>query len=182
METEPDDEELVAATLRGDPRAFDELLERYQGKIYNLALRVTGNPEDAMDAAQAAFLKVYENLRRFDPSHRFFSWVYRIGLNQALDIVARRRRFADLGPEVEEPAAGPERVLFAHQVGEGIQAALLELKPTYRAAVILRHFHGLTYEEMSQVIGIPVKTVKSRLFTARRQLREMLTAKGLAPR
>jgi RNA polymerase sigma-70 factor (ECF subfamily) len=177
-----DDRELVAATLAGDQFAFDELVERYQGKIYNLALGVTGNSEDAMDATQGAFLKVYQNLSRFDPAHRLFSWIYRISLNEALNIVNRRRRFSPLDPELASGAAGPEERSCGRETGRAIRETLVELKPDLRVTVVLRHLHGLSYSEMSDVIGVPAKTVKSRLFAARRELRQKLLAKGLVHR
>jgi RNA polymerase sigma-70 factor (ECF subfamily) len=174
------DEELVAATLEGDQLAFDTLVERYQGKIYNLTLGVTGNSEDAMDATQGAFLKVYENLPRFDPRHRFFSWLYRIGLNEALNIVSRRRRFSPLNPETACESADPEETSSGWEIGREIRETLLELKPELRVLIILRHFHGLSYSQMSEVAEIPEKKVKSRLFTARRELRQRLSARGVA--
>ena len=173
------DDELVSATLEGQREAFDELVVRYEAKIFNLALRVTGNPDDAMDTAQAAFLKAYDNLGRFDPARSFFSWIYRIGLNQALNIVNQRRRYVGEGSEVAESAPGPEEECWGHETGREIQAALQTLSPDYRAVVILRHVHGLSYQEMSEVTGVPAKTVKSRLFSARKKLREMLISKGL---
>ncbi len=173
------DNELVQATLTGDSAAFDELIGRYEAKIFNMALRVTGNVEDAMDATQSAFLKAYGHLARFDPAHRFFSWIYRIGLNESLDILKLRKRTASLPVEVAEETAGPERECLGREAGRAIQAALLELTPEQRVPVVLRHLHGLSYREMSEVIGIPEKTVKSRLFAGRSQLREKLTKKGL---
>jgi RNA polymerase sigma-70 factor (ECF subfamily) len=180
---EREDEDLVAAAVSGDSRAFEELVDRYQTRIYNLALRVTGNTEDAMDATQEAFLKVFENLARFDPRHRFFSWIYRIGLNASLDRVQGRSRWADREEwEVAESGPGPERQIFAREVAQALQATLLELPAEQRTTVILRHFHGLSYDEMAEVIGIPAKTVKSRLYAARQQLRRSLAKRGLGSR
>ena len=173
------DNELVEATLAGDRGAFDELVERYQIKIFNLALRVTGNREDALDVSQAAFLKAYDNLGQFKSAHRFFSWLYRIGMNEALDVVGRRRKYTDLDPETPTPAAGPEAECWGNQAGRRLQAALLELKPAYRAVIVLRHFHGLSYKEIGQVVETPERTVKSRLFTARRELRQKLSRGGV---
>ncbi len=174
-----DDRRLVEATLAGDRTAFDQLVGRYQIKIYNLALRITGNRDDALDVSQAAFLKAYDNLGRFDPAYRFFSWLYRIAMNEALDLVARRRRFTDLDPELVNPAAGPEAECWSHEAGRRLQEALLELGEAYRAVVVLRHFHGLSYREIGEIVGVPAKTVKSRLFTARRELRERLSSRGV---
>lgn len=181
MTQERPDEELVRATLAGEREAFDVLVERYQGKIYNVALRVTGQREDALDATQNAFLNAYDHLNRFDSKFRFFSWIYRIGLNEALRIV-RDRREASL-PDAELPSgkAGPESKVRGHETGMAIRAALMSLSPDLRAVVVLRHFHGLSYAEMAEIVGAPVKTVKSRLFSARRELRLQLANRGLAP-
>ncbi len=168
-------------TLAGDGYAFDELVERYQGKIYNLALRITGNSHDARDACQNAFLKAYENLARFDPAHRFFSWIYRIASNESLNIVNRRRRTVPLETETPEPAAGADRRVVSTETGQAILRALAELPPEQRVTVVLRHLHGLTYREMSEIVGVPEKRVKSRLFSARVKLRRLLADSGLGP-
>lgn len=173
-----DDSELARATLTGDHRAFDELVERYERRIYNLALRVTGNPADAMDAVQSTFLKAYRNLHRFDTTRPFFSWIYRIGMNESLDSVQERRRFVALDPEWASGAASPEQESVAREAGREVQEALLELRPEQRAVIVLRHFHGLSYQEMAEVVGVPAKTVKSRLFEARSALRERLVGHG----
>lgn len=176
-----DDSELARATLAGERQAFDELVDRYELRIYSLALRVTGNTADAMDATQSTFLKAYRNLHRFDTGRPFFSWIYRIGMNESLDTIQERRRFVDLDPEWASGAASPEQESASREAGREIQNAVLELPPEQRAVVVLRHFHGLSYQEMSVVIGVPVKRIKSRLFEARSALRERLVHLGLAP-
>jgi RNA polymerase sigma-70 factor (ECF subfamily) len=172
------DNELVQATLAGDGQAYEELVARYEAPVYNVALRITGNIEDAMDATQAAFLKAFDHLSAFDSKHRFFSWIYRIGLNEALSLVKVRRRFIDLDHEPPQREADPERRCRASEAGRGIEEALADLKPDYRAVIVLRHLQGLSYDEIAEVTGVPAKTVKSRLFTARRALRLELTRRG----
>lgn len=175
------DSELVQAALEGKREAFEELAERYSGKLYNAALRITGTPEDALDATQNALLKAYDNLSSFDPSYRFYTWIYRIQMNEALNLVHKRRRFVSLPSEMPAPTqATPEREVLGRETGSAIETALLELTPDYRAVVVLRHFHGLSYEEMAEILGVPAKTVKSRLFTARRELRQKLSDRGFA--
>jgi len=176
-----EDNQLVRATLDGDRAAFDELVDRYQMKIYNLALRVTGNREDALDVSQTSFLKAYDHLEQFKPAHRFFSWIYRITMNEALDVVSRRQTLTELSSEILEPAAGPEADCWGNQAGRRLQAALMGINPSYRAVIVLRHLHGLSYREISGVVGAPERTVKSRLFTARQQLRARLAASGVTP-
>jgi RNA polymerase sigma-70 factor (ECF subfamily) len=176
-----DDSELARAALEGERRAFDELVERYESRIYNLALRVTGNSADALDAAQATFLKAYLGLHRFDTGRSFFSWIYRIGMNESLDTLRQHRRFTELDPEWASTASTPEQESAGHEAGREIHRAVHDLPPEQRAVIVLRHFQGLSYQEMSEVIGVPVKTVKSRLFEARSTLRDRLQKLGLAP-
>jgi RNA polymerase sigma-70 factor, ECF subfamily len=173
-----DDNRLIEATLRGDVDAFGVLVERYQRPLYNAALRITGNREDALEATQSAFLGVFDKLGSFDPAHRFFSWVFRVVVNEALDIARSSRRYVeDEEAGNEQRAAGdPETELSSSQEGERVRRALARLAIDHRVVVVLRHFHDLSYAEMAELIGIPEKTVKSRLFSARRELRALLSA------
>jgi RNA polymerase sigma-70 factor (ECF subfamily) len=165
----------VESCLAGDVSSFSRLVERYQRVLYNLALRMLGNAEDARDATQTAFLKVWENLSRFDHRHRFFSWIYRITLNECLNQIERRRRVEPLDPGFslpsrEDAAAG----VRAREASEQVQQALLRLTPEHREVVILRHFMEMSYVEIAGTLTIPEKTVRSRLFEARRRLCELL--------
>ncbi len=164
--------------MRGDCEAFEPLVARYQHVLFNVALRMVGDPEDARDVAQTAFVKAFEKLGSFDLRHRFFSWLYRIMLNEALNLVERRRPTVPLTSEV---ALGldPGAVLEATECAELVQAALGELPFDSRQVLVLRHFGELSYQEMSEALGIPEKTVKSRLFTARQRLGEILQARGV---
>lgn len=173
------DRELIAACLAGDPDAFGELMKSYQTPIYNVILRVTANREDALDATQSAFLKAYDNLHRFDTSRKFFSWICRIGVNEALNAIRKNRRLTPLETEVRETAANPEHRLRDSETQDMLLSALRSLQPDYRVVITLKHFHGLSYREISAIVGVPVKTVKSRLFTARRTLRDVLIQEGL---
>jgi len=175
------DDELVRAALAGERQAFDELVERYQAKIYNVALRVTGRREDALDATQNAFLNAYDHLDQFDSSYRFFSWIYRIGLNESLRLVRDRREVPLPEVELPSPNASPESRAHGHETAMVIREVLMRLSPELRAVIVLRHLHGLSYAEMSEVVGVPVKTVKSRLFSARQELRIRLAERGFAP-
>ena len=174
------DAQLVAACLSGDRKAFGVLMDLYEKKLFNVAYRVVGNYEDAMDATQSTFVKAYEKLDTFDPRYRFFSWIYRILLNESLNIVNRRKNH-DCLDDVELTSSGrnPEEDYGAKETGETLQTVLDELKPENRAVVVLKHFHNLSYREISDILAIPEKTVKSRLFTARQQLREMLRKRGI---
>jgi RNA polymerase sigma-70 factor (ECF subfamily) len=169
---------LVAACLGGDRTAFGQLVDAYQNKLFYAAYRVTGSSEDAMDATQGAFVKAYEKLNTFDPSRRFFSWIYRIALNEALNIVDRRRNQSELEDQIPGPGDDPEQSCEAAETDEFIQRALMELREEQRVVLVLRHFHGLSYHEIGDVIGVSEKTVKSRLFTARQNLRAELMKQG----
>jgi RNA polymerase sigma-70 factor (ECF subfamily) len=165
----------VERCLAGDVSSFSALVERYQRVLYNLALRMLGNTEDARDATQTAFLKVWENLSRFDPRHRFFSWIYRITLNECLNQIERRRRVEPLDPSLnlpsrEDAAAG----VRAREASEQVQQALLRLTPEHREVVILRHLMEMSYVEIAGTLTVPEKTMKSRLFEARRRLCELM--------
>ncbi|HZI63306.1 MAG TPA: sigma-70 family RNA polymerase sigma factor [Thermoanaerobaculia bacterium] len=172
------DSSLVAACLAGNSGAFERLIEKYQGPVFALALRITGSRDDAMDVAQSTFVKAYEGLRGFDPRYRFFSWLYRIGVNEALNLLQRRPRTEVLLVDPVDPADGPAGAAVRSEIRGQVHGALRELTSEHRVAIVLRHFQGLSYQEMSQVLGLPVKTVKSRLFEARRRLRVLLAGRG----
>lgn len=169
--------QLVAASLAGDATAFPELVRRYEAQVFNAAYRITGSRADAEDVAQTSFLRVYERLARYDSKHRFFSWIYKICVNEALNLVARRRPSADVDRELADARADPEREARGREIGREIHRALQDLSPDQRVVIVLRHFRGLSYDDMSEVLEIPGKTVKSRLFEARRQLRRALGAR-----
>ncbi len=164
-----DDDELVDRCLHGDLEAFAPLVARYQKPLYNVALRMVKDREDARDITQIAFVKAWDKLRGFDRKRRFFSWIYRIAVNECLNFVSRRPREQPL--ETELPSTDdPHRSAEANQIARQVQEALMTLPVDYRLVVILRHFLGLSYEEMSAALLIPEKKVRSRLYTARQRL------------
>jgi len=164
---------LVAECRKGDRGAFDELVKRYRAPIFNLALRILGNSEDAMDVTQNTFLKAYERLDQFDASRRFFTWLYGIGVHEALNWKQSARRSVALAADLEVPSADPgaEAELLRREAGSRVLRALATLRPEDRALITLRHFRGLGYDEMAEVLSIPSRLVKSRLFSARQRLR-----------
>ena len=175
----PDDKTLMERCLKGDRRAFEALLVKYEKPVYNAAYRMLHNREDARDVTQTVFLKVYENLDQYNPAHRFFSWVYRIALNESINWLKKSGRQEALEYETADQGDGPEQQAGDQQLGEGMEAALMMIKSDYRAVIILKHVLGCSYIEISEVLDIPEKTVKSRLYTARQQLQERLTQQGL---
>lgn len=173
-----EDAMLVEACLRGESHAFDTLVDRYQGPLFAATYRITGSVEDAMDATQNAFVNAYEKLNTFDPSYRFFSWIYRIAVNQALNLINKRRPESELDGNLASAARNPDTELSRSEASRHLQRALREIGPGDRTVIVLKHFEGLSYREIGELIGVPEKTVKSRLFTARRRLREVLVEQG----
>lgn len=179
MDKDPD-ATLVRACLDGDRAAYESLLTRYEKTIYNLAIRMLRDPEDARDVVQAVFLRVFERLTQFNFEYRFYSWIYRIAINESIDVLNGRKREAPLQDEASIPADGsPLEECDLAERGAALQEAIMRLSSDYRAVLVLRHFVDLSYDEMAEVLGVPPKTVKSRLFTARQQLREQLEAAGM---
>lgn len=182
------DDELGAAWLASfqarDATAFAKLVQYYERPLFNLAYRMLGNPAEAADATQDVFLKAFENVGSYDPKYRVFSWIYRIAVNEALDRLKHHRRTDavavpadDLPLPSVEP--GPEEQERNRQAHDLIQSALMELPQDHRAVIILRHFSECSYQQMADILHIPEKTVKSRLYSARQELRVKLCTRGL---
>ena len=177
--SEPDDIRLMERCSNGDRQAFEVLLTRYEKPVFNAAYRMLNSPDDARDVTQTVFLKVFEHLDQYDPKYRFFSWIYRITLNESINWLKKANRLDMLDRETADTAGGPEREASNEQLSEGMQAALMTISPDYRAVVVLKHLLGCSYQEISDVLEIPEKTVKSRLYTARQLLQQTLTERGL---
>jgi RNA polymerase sigma-70 factor (ECF subfamily) len=166
------DRALVRRYLDGERDAGDELVNRYHKSVYNVALRMLGNVQDAEDVTQTTFGNAFAALETYDPKYRFFSWIYRMTFNESLNSLKRRRNVVSLDGSLDFPAADASDV--ASEAEDRVGRALLDLKPDDRAVVVLKHFVLFSYEEISDVLDVPVKTVKSRLFTARERLRQSL--------
>ncbi len=176
-----DDVVLVARCLAGDREAFAPLVSRYERVLFSVAWRLVGDYEDARDATQSAFVRAYLHLETFDPERRFFSWIYRIVVNECLNMRRGRHQSEPLGDGIETEGGAFEAVAAA-ETHDRVQAALMALTPEYREVVVLRHFAELSYEEIAEALGVPDKTVKSRLFSARRRLAELLAEDARAGR
>jgi RNA polymerase sigma-70 factor, ECF subfamily len=172
--TEYDDATLVALSRRGERSAFAELVTRYQRPVFNAALRLLHSAEDARDAAQSTFLKAFEHLADYDPSFKFYSWLYRIAINESLNALKARKSRVPIDGEEPDEAPGPERRAEGSEAHRAIEDALMHLTPEMRAVVVLRHMMQLSYQEMAGILDLPEKTVKSRLYSARQLLREQL--------
>jgi RNA polymerase sigma-70 factor (ECF subfamily) len=177
MKEDPD-AALVLASRAGDRRAFEQLLARYERQVFNAAYRILHHRDDAADVTQTAFLRAYEHLDRYDPAQRFFSWLYRIAINEAMDVGGRRVPAdveLDLLPDL---AVGPDAQADGDRSDARLQGALMSLDVDQRALVVLKHVQDFSYEQIAEILDCPVKTVKSRLFTARRALRDRLFERG----
>lgn len=175
----PSDDVLVERCLSGQTHAFGTLVDRYQKVLFNLALRMVKDVQDAEDITQTVFLKAYENLDRYDPQFKFFSWIYRIAVNESLNFLKRQKSHEPLDTDYVSPVDSPAEVYERHEVSERVGTALLELEPEDRALILLKHIQDFSYQEIAFVFEIPVKTVKSRLYTARQRLKDVLVATGL---
>ncbi|TFG40492.1 MAG: sigma-70 family RNA polymerase sigma factor [Chromatiales bacterium] len=176
--SKPDDKKLIERCIKGDRQAFETLLIQYEKPVFNAAYRMLNNKEDASDVTQTVFLKVYENFDSFDPSRRFFSWVYRITLNESINWLGKENRLEPLQYEIADDGKSPEQEVDSAKLSADVQAALMTIKTDYRTVIILKHFLGCSYMEISDVLEIPEKTVRSRLFSARQLLKDALANTG----
>jgi RNA polymerase sigma-70 factor (ECF subfamily) len=173
----PSDEALLAAHLRGDPRAFNELVARHERRIYGLCLRILGNREDAEDAAQEAFLAALRKAASFRRAAAFSTWLYRIAVNAATDQARRRgrARLAALDPEDAGLAVAPGSELGeAVASAVAVQTALVKVPEEFRVAVVLCDLYRIPYADAAQILEVPVGTVKSRVFRGRLALADHL--------
>ena len=183
-----DESQIVAQAREGDTAAFNELTRRYEGKIFRLAQHITQNREDAEDVLQETFLKAYEHLDQFKGDSKFYTWIVRIAVNQALMKLRRRKtdksvsldETIDTGEDTvtREIAAwdeNPEQRFSREELGGILDSAVESLEPLYRSVFVLRDIEELSTEETAEALGLSIPAVKSRLLRARLQLREKLT-------
>jgi RNA polymerase sigma-70 factor, ECF subfamily len=183
-----DEAVLLAQAREGDTRAFAELVRRYEGKIFRLAQHITQNREDAEDVLQETFMKAYEHLDQFKGDSKFYTWIVRIAVNQALMKLRRRKtdRSVSLDEQIDtgedtvvrEIAAwgeDPEQHFSREELGKILDTAIQSLEPPYRSVFVLRDIEDMSTEETAEALGLSIPAVKSRLLRARLQLREKLT-------
>lgn len=170
MQSSPD-KLLVSRCLAGDQAAFGELIDRYQRPIFNLALRTLHDRRDAEDVTQTVFMKAYQHLDSYDPGYKFFSWIYRIAVNESVNLAKRTKSFEPLDDNIMSSGKSEDELDSVHEVEQGI----LQLSPEDRALVLLKHVEGFSYKQIAYIMNIPDKKVKSRLYTARQRLKSILT-------
>lgn len=173
-----DDAKLAIKASRGDGRAFEKIVERYERTIYNVAYRMVRDEEDAADITQTVFIKVHRNLDRYDPNRKFFSWLYRIAVNECLNHIKKRRHEVVADRDYAVSRHSPWDDVAKGERSELLESALMDLKPDYRVVIVLKYFLEFSYREIGDIVGIPEKTVKSRLFSARQQMRDALMGLG----
>lgn len=185
------DAELVVRALAGREDGFEELVRRYQRPIVAYVYRMVGDYDAALDLAQEVFIKVYNSLGRYRPEFKFSTWIYRIAHNAAIDHLRRQgaARIEEMevegqeGSTFEKPLASraptPEQETERGERRAEIEEVVAQLPPAYRELIVLRHSHDLSYDEIAEVTGLPLGTVKNRIFRAREAMRELLVARGI---
>jgi len=178
-----DDHRLIADCLAGDSAAFGDLVVRHQDRLYNTVYRLVNDSEDARDVVQEAFLHAYQSLNSFKGDARFFTWLYRIAVNAAISLRRKRRAVVRidgrLGESILDPAdesefSRPGQALEQAEEEQRLKKALARLSAEHRAVLVLKDIEGQKYEDMADVLQVPVGTVRSRLHRARLELRELL--------
>jgi RNA polymerase sigma-70 factor (ECF subfamily) len=179
-----DDSQLISLSVRGDRAAFGELVRRHQDRLFNTVFRFVGNAEDAQDVVQDAFLNAYQSLHQFKGDARFFTWLYRIAVNSAISLKRKHRAVlsgdyrangrAPAEPLDESEASRPGSALERVEDEQRLQAGLNRLTPEHRAVLVLKDLEGLKYEEIADLLGVPIGTIRSRLHRARLELRDRL--------
>ncbi|MCH7820397.1 MAG: sigma-70 family RNA polymerase sigma factor [Proteobacteria bacterium] len=170
---------MVKDCQQGDMKALDTLVRQLQTPVYNAAYRMLGSADEAADVTQTTFLKVFENLHRFDPKYRLFSWTYRIAVNEAVDQLRRRKRVKPLQDPPKSDTDQPQEMAAASQLSREVQATLMELNEDQRAVIVLHYFSDCSYKDIGHILDLPEKTVKSRLFAARQHLKNKLQGRGV---
>ena len=185
--------DVIRRVLDGDVNAFEELVKAYETKVYNLALQMLGNKQDAQDVTQEAFIKAYNSLSSFRGESRFSGWLYRIVSNMCLDFLRKKSRGKpgsltvedDDGEEIQldlpDTSQAPEEVLEKKLTRDAVRRGLASLPPDARQILLLREIEGLSYEEIGETLGLESGTVKSRLFRARKKLAAFLLKDGNIP-
>lgn len=183
MATHPDDIGIITRFKDGETSAFEEIVHKYQDRIYNLCRHMLGNAHDAEDAAQETFIKAYQNLGNFRPDASLYTWLYRIAVNTCIDhkrkpffesLFKRSSEGEDFEIERQSDAPSPEKLYESKQTGVAIQLALAKLSDKLRTAIILKEIEDLSYEDISDVLDISIGTVKSRISRAREELKALL--------
>lgn len=184
------EQELVTRAKAGDDEAFAQLMRDNEKRIYNLTLRMTGNPEDAMDLAQETFLNAWRGLKFFKGDSAFSTWVYRLASNACIDHLRRQKRRQDISapmpvndeddsvPDIPDERFLPEQELDRQELRRAVAKGLEQLSDEHRQVLVMREINGLSYQEIGDILDLEEGTVKSRIARARNSLRKILVESG----
>jgi RNA polymerase sigma-70 factor (ECF subfamily) len=184
------DHDLVVRAQKGSEKAYRELLERYQRPVFSLIYRMVRDREQAEDLSQETFVRVFNHIDRYDPAYKFSSWIFKIATNLTIDWMRKKEvptvsidgsRYATTSDEIEASTITveskdetPEELLIARELGNEIEQAITRLRPEYKTAILLRHVEDRPYEEIAQIMSLPLGTVKTYIHRGRKELQEML--------
>ena len=169
---EVEDRDLIAKARKGDVEAYNLLVSRWEKRVFNYLLRLVNHREDALDLSQDVFLKAYQNLPKLEDPAKFAGWLFRIAHNEAFSLLRRRRPDVELTGEPRPTETGGR--LLPMELSLAVESAMRRLNQDQRAAVLLKVYQGFKFDEMAEILGCPVSTVKSRLYTALDVLKTVL--------
>ncbi|MFQ5708604.1 MAG: RNA polymerase sigma factor [bacterium] len=177
---------LIKKAIEGDETAYKELLDNYRGAIFNLLYKMVRNREETEDLVQEAFMKAFKALPSFNEEYAFSTWLYKIAINNCIDHIRKKRlktysidkpvsaKDGELGREFPDTSMSPDKDLLSEEKSNIIEAAIGELPKNYKTVIVLRHAEEKSYEEIAEILNIPLGTVKARIFRAREMLKKKL--------
>jgi RNA polymerase sigma-70 factor (ECF subfamily) len=180
------DSELIKRAQDGDSKAYDGLLKKYKNSVYNLVYRMVRDVQEAEDLTQEAFIKAFNSLASFNEEYAFSTWLYKIATNNCIDFFRKRKlqtysldkpiqyKDSEIQHEIPDPDLNPEKSILARERSHLIQEAIKTLPEKYYTAILLRHNEEKSYEEISEILNLPLGTVKARIFRAREMLNKAL--------
>jgi len=168
------DSDRIMKFPTGAKETFERFVREYERRIFHTVYRIVGNREDAMDITQTVFLKAYEKFDLYEPSRKFFTWLYRIAINESINFIKGKKQTMEIAQNMEALEKNPEEYVSGTMMADRLQDALKTLKLDYRVVIVMKYFLDLSYEQIGELLDIPVKTVKSRLFMARELLKDIL--------
>lgn len=176
---EAQDTVLVRQCLKGNLAAFEKLVDKYEKVIFNIAYRMLNDVQESEDITQSVFIKAYENLENYNEKYKFYSWIYRIAVNETLNQIKKNKRMNKVNINETMDIQDRDEDSRESEMSGQMQAALMKITPEQRSLIMLKHVEDCSYLEISQILNIPEKKVKSRLYDARQQLKRFFIQDGL---
>jgi RNA polymerase sigma-70 factor (ECF subfamily) len=180
------DSDLISRAKNGDSKSYDKLLKKYKNSVYSLVLRMVRNSQEAEDLTQEAFIKAFNSLASFNEEYAFSTWLYKIATNNCIDFFRKRKlqtysldkpiqyKDSEIQHDIPDPDLNPEKSIMASERNKLIKEAINKLPEKYHRAIVLRHSEEKSYEEIAEILGLPLGTVKARIFRAREMLNKTL--------